>query len=89
MNGELILEKKLQISKNEETYYNNNRVYTNIEKYSTTKSKSPNPSFFIEKSGSELNRYPVNLPTYMRMMDNPNYRNIAHKNEKGNPAEMM
>jgi len=84
--GEIILEKKFQISKDEHSYYKNNRVYSNINKH-IGGGKSP-----IEKqedSGAEHNRYAYNMPSYFRMMDNPNYRNIQHKNVDGKPLNMM
>lgn len=87
--GELILEKQLSISKNEEKFYNDKRVFTNIEKISLGKPRNQNPAFFTEESGSELKRYPANFPSFLRMMDNPNYRNVVHKDVEGKAAELM
>ena len=87
--GELILEKQLPISKNEEKFYNDKRVFSNIEKISLGKPRMQNPAFFTEESGSELKRYAANFPSFLRMMDNPNYRNIVHKDVEGKPAELM
>ena len=43
----------------------------------------------MENSGAEHNRYAFNTPSYFRMLDNPNYRNIQHKNAMGQPQNMM
>jgi hypothetical protein len=44
---------------------------------------------FMEKSGAEHNRYPFNMPSYFRQMDNPNYREIKHTNVNGDPLDMI
>ena len=80
--GEIILEKKFQISKDEHNYYKNKRVYSNINKHI---GGGKRPIEMQEESGAEHNRYAYNMPSYFRMMDNPNYRNIQHKNVDGKP----
>jgi len=88
------LEKKLAISKGEDDYYMNKRVFTNLHKVSGTEHVKYNstkpPESLVEKSGTEALRYQQNIPSYFRMMDDPKYRNIVHKQVDGKtPATMM
>lgn len=57
-------------------------MFTNVNRQPGG-SQSPNPKSPLnlpQGAGSEHNRYDQNMPTFMRMMDNPNYRNIVHMN---------
>ena len=93
--GEAILENKLSISKDEQQYYSNHKVFTNTSRMpggnqSLSYSQKPLENFKnLENSGAEYNRYSFNTPSYFRMLDNPNYRNIQHKNGLGQPQNMM
>jgi len=42
-----------------------------------------------QQSGAEFNRYQYNYPSYFRMMDNPNYRNIEHTDVNGDKVTMV
>jgi hypothetical protein len=86
--GEMILEKKFQISKDEQQYFSNDRVYTNINKIEGGKSRSPQRN---EEPGQEHIRYQQNVPSYFRIMDNPNNRNVVHRDTAsgGEPSAMM
>ena len=71
----------------------NKRVFTNLHKVSGTEHVKYNstkpPESLVEKSGTEALRYQQNIPSYFRMMDDPKYRNIVHKEVDGSPATMM
>lgn len=86
--GEMILERKFQITKDEQQYFSNDRVYTNINMIGKGKSKSPNRN---EEPGQEHIRYQQNVPSYFRIMDNPNNRNVVHRDATsgGEPSAMM
>lgn len=87
--GEMILENKLSISKDEQNYFTNPKVYSNTirmpgGKESEYYSNKPLENIKnLEHTGAEFNRYQYNMPNYFRYMDNPNYRNIKHVNAKG------
>lgn len=34
-------------------------------------------------------RYQQNMPSYFRLMDDPQYRNVQHKQADGQPLSMM
>ena len=93
--GELILENKLAISKAEGDYFSNPKVFSNTThlpggKCSEFYSHKPKVNAkHMEKSGAEFNRYNPNYPSYLRYMDNPNYRNIKHTNAVGEPIDMI
>ena len=78
--GEMILEKKFQISKDEQEYFNNSKVFTNVKNHvGGQKELIPRPDKMKTQSGGEINRYQQNVPTYMRIFDNPNNRNAVHR----------
>lgn len=91
----MILENKLSISKDEQQYFSNPKVFTNTTKMpggfgSTKYSQKPLDNVkHLENSGAEHNRYGFNMPTHFRYMDNPNYRNINHVNPGGKDIDMM
>lgn len=90
--GEKILEKKLPISHEEENYYANKRVFTNLSKISGDagyNEKSMVDKLPAQKSGAEMFRYQQNMPSYFRLMDDPKYRNVQHKQADGQPLSMM
>jgi hypothetical protein len=93
--GEMILENKLSISKDEQSYFTNPKVFTNSVKMpggreSEFYSQKPLENVKnLEYTGAEFNRYQYNMPNYFRYMDNPNYRNIKHVNAKGQDMDMM
>ena len=77
--GEKILERKLQVSHEEENYYNNKRVFTNLSKMAGEagyNEKSMTDKLPAQKSGAEMYRYQQNMPSYFRLMDDPQYRNV-------------
>ena len=43
----------------------------------------------LRASGAEVLRYQQNMPTYFRIMDDPKYRNVVHKQANGEPASMV
>ena len=90
--GEKILEKQLHVSKDPETYYRNKKVYSNINEETETPSRDTgfiNRNFPFERSASEAVRYQQNMPTFMRIMDDPTKRNVVHKRIDGEPADML
>ena len=43
----------------------------------------------LRASGAEVLRYQQNMPSYFRIMDDPKYRNVVHKQANGEPASMV
>lgn len=43
----------------------------------------------LEAQGAEHLRYDSQMPSFFRIMDNPNYRNIKHVDLDGKPLNMM
>jgi hypothetical protein len=80
------MEKKLSISQPEDKYYANKRVYTNLSKLAGDagyNEKSMMDKLPAQMSGAEIYRYQQNMPTYFRLMDDPKYRNVKHKQADG------
>ena len=99
--GEKILERKLQVSRDDEAYYTSNKVYTNLLKLSEnkypqqhassalqTKDKTPH-TLGCQESGGEVYRYQQAVPDHFRILDDPRYRNVVHKQTSGEKATML
>ena len=90
--GEKILERKLQISRDADAYYLNDKVYSNLRKVAGGSLASNDPRIketALRASGAEVLRYQQNVPSYFRIMDDPKYRNVVHKQANGEPATMV
>jgi hypothetical protein len=90
--GEKILERKLQISRDADAYYQNDKVYSNLRKVAGATFAPGDPKqkeMGLRASGAEVLRYQQNVPTYFRIMDDPKYRNVVHKQANGEPASMV
>ena len=84
--GEKILERKLQVSRDADAYFNNEKVYTNLSKVIGSDMNRIAPKkkeTALRHSGAEVLRYQQNMPSYFRIMDDPKYRNVVQKQGNG------